>query len=68
MGRSLRTTLPSTREQRNPQAVDPAEVAQKDYSIKQKQKADFDQRHGVHDLPQFQKILSGSRTDRREVQ
>ena len=56
MGRSLRTTLPSTREQRKPQPVDPAEVAQKDYSIKEKQKADFDQRHGVHDLPQ---LLSG---------
>ena len=50
MGRILRSTLPITRKQRRPQVIDPVVIAQKDSDIKQKQKANFDRRHGVHEL------------------
>ena len=53
MGRLLRSTLPITRSQRKPQFIDPAVVAQKDADIKQKQKTNFDRRHGVHELPRL---------------
>ena len=53
MGRLLRSTLPITRNQRKPQFIDPVAVAHKDADIKQKQKINFDRRHGVHELPRL---------------
>ena len=53
MGRILRNTLPITRNQRKPQLIDPVAVAQKDANVKQKQKINFDHRHGVHELPRL---------------
>ena len=53
LGRILRSTVPTTRNQRKPQFIDPAVVAQKDADIKQKQKTNFDRRHGIHELPRL---------------
>ena len=40
-------------ENRKPQLIDPEVIAKKDNDIKQKQKANFDCRHGVHELPRL---------------
>ena len=51
MGRKLRTTLPRTSESLVPQWPHLQEFRERNKHFKEKQKADYDRRHRVHDLP-----------------
>ena len=51
MGRKLRSTVPLSRSQRQPQLPDAEAVRLQDNKIKEKQKKDFDRHHNVRDLP-----------------
>ena len=54
MSRNLRTTLPTTREQRCPKVVNPLDLEERDDRLKDRQKRNFDQRHRAKDLPELQ--------------
>ena len=54
MSRNLRTTLPVTREQRRPKAVELSQLEEKEEHIKERQKRNFDQRHRATKLPQLE--------------
>ena len=51
MNRVLRSTVPTTREQRAPKVPDPKEVRVRDMNVKLRQKKNFDTHHGVRHLP-----------------
>ena len=55
MSRKLRINIPATQEQLYPKPVDCKELRAKDGAIKDRQKRNYDQRHGVHPLPPLQK-------------
>ena len=50
MSRTLRTTLPGTREQRIPKVIEISSLKEKDEQIKERQKRNYDQRHRTRDL------------------
>lgn len=50
MSRALRTTVPSTRKQREPRVPDTMTVRAKDQQLKARQKKNFDRHHGVREL------------------
>jgi transposase InsO family protein len=54
MGRILRTSVPTTREQRRPRIPDLRAVRRRDKESKRRQKTDFDSRHGARELPPLQ--------------
>ena len=54
MGRILRTSVPTTREQRQPQIPDLRAVRKRDKKNKKRQKRDFDSHHGARELPPLQ--------------
>ena len=51
MGQILRTSIPTTQEQRAPKCIDPDTIRSKDRTLKAKQKADHDTRHRARTLP-----------------
>ncbi len=51
MSRKLRTTLPTSREQRKPRVPDHQALRERDDRIKSAQKENHDRHHGVRDLP-----------------
>ena len=53
MSRKLRTVVPITREQRIPQVPDIDTLKEREKQLKDRQKRNFDKRHGVRDLPQL---------------
>ena len=53
MSRKLRTVVPITREQRRPQVPDIDTLKEREKQLKDRQKRNFDKRHGVRDLPQL---------------
>lgn len=54
MSRKLRTNIPITQEQLTPKLVDCKQLRAKDSAIKERQRHNYDQRHGVHTLPPLQ--------------
>jgi hypothetical protein len=54
MGRILRTSVPTTCEQRRPRIPDLRAVRRCDKKSKTRQKTDFDSRHGARELPPLQ--------------
>ena len=66
MGRILRSTLPTCRESRKPKIPDYKLLVTKERQLRQKQKENYDRRHGVKELPS---LLPGDLvwvTDRQE--
>nr|XP_050031134.1 uncharacterized protein K02A2.6-like [Dermacentor andersoni] len=53
MGRRLRTALPTSSESLQPRTPDFEELAAFERSQRQRQKRDYDRRHGVRDLPEL---------------
>ena len=51
MGRLLRSTVPTTRSQRQPRLIDPESVRRKDEVNKERQKRNFDSNRGARQLP-----------------
>ena len=54
MGRLLRNTVPTTRDQRQPQLIDPASVRRRDEHNKERQRKHFDNHRGAREFPQLQ--------------
>ena len=54
MGRLLRNTVPTTRDQLQPQLIDPASVRRRDEHNKERQRKNFDNHRGARELPQLQ--------------
>ena len=66
MNRILRSTVPTTREQRQPRIPDRGEVERRDLTLKKRQKYNHDTHHGTRSLPP---LTLGDRvwiTDRQE--
>jgi len=53
-GHLLRSTIPTTKSQRQPQLIDPQVVKRKDEQNKARQKNNFDSRRGARKLPSLQ--------------
>ena len=53
MSRKLRTVVPITREQRTPKVPEIETLRAREKQLKDRQKQNFDKRHGVRDLPQL---------------
>jgi transposase InsO family protein len=51
MGRILRSTVPSSREIRKPSIPDSKSLIAREKQLREKQKRNFDRRHGVRELP-----------------
>ena len=54
MGRLLRSTVPTTKPQRQPRYIDPVAMQMKDTVNKERQKRNFGARRGVRNLPHLQ--------------
>ena len=65
MGRILRSTVPTTRDQRAPQIPDPDTVHAKDANAKAQQKVNYDSHHGVRLLPSLSPGVSVWMSDRQ---
>ena len=54
MSRLLRSTVPTTKPQREPRYIDPVAMLNKDTVNKERQKRNFDAQQGVRELPHLQ--------------